>query len=218
MVFFLSGKPMPVIITNQPEMQGKKEGCNNLMTVSERDLRAKKAISEIQSYLAEIAEDSLLREEKNFDQRVDVIDAIGFQIIDHIEELLRKTTQPDKLNLLKYRAEKVKCELEEIDIKLFQRLQANIRTGGYTGKEFKGLIKEYVDFNLGDNPLQEETGYDNLDLFINGLSLFQTVPEQTKALEPEMVYYQKTPARIVFELVEQSHFTKEDIFLIWAPA
>ena len=28
-----------------------------------------------------------------------------------------------------------------------------------------------------------------------------------------MVYYQKTPARIVFELAERSHFTKEDVFL-----
>jgi hypothetical protein len=40
----------------------------------------------------------------------------------------------------------------------------------------------------------------------------QTIPEQAKDLEPEMVYYQKTPARIVFELVEESHFMKEDVF------
>jgi hypothetical protein len=28
-----------------------------------------------------------------------------------------------------------------------------------------------------------------------------------------MVYYQKTPARVVFDLVEQAHFTKEDVFV-----
>jgi hypothetical protein len=178
------------------------------------ELPAKMAIFEIQSYFEAIEQNSLLYEEKNFDKRIEVIDFIGFQVIDQIEELLRKTAQPDRLILLKfkYRADKVKSELEEIDINLFQRLQANIRMEGYTGKEFKNLINEYVDFNLEYNGHQEEIGYDNLDIFINGLSPFQTMPEQTKDLEPEMVYYQKTPARIVFELVEKSHFMKEDVF------
>src|SRR6185312_6878332 len=174
---------------------------------------AEKGISEIQSYIGEIEKTSALFEEKNFDQRIEVIDFISFHIIDQIEELLGKTAHPNELILLKYRAEKVKSELEEIDIRLFQRLQANIRTGGYSGKEFKKLINEYVDFNVDDNQQQEEPGYDNLDIFINGLTLFQTVPEPTKNLEPEMVYYQKTPARIVFELAERSHFTKEDVFV-----
>ena len=38
------------------------------------------------------------------------------------------------------------------------------------------------------------------------------MPEQTRDLEPEMVYYQKTPARVVFELVEKSHFSGNDVF------
>jgi len=114
--------------------------------------------------------------------------------------------------LLKHHAEKVKFELEEIDINLFQRLQAIIRKEGYTGKAFENLINEYFDFNSDYNKNQEEVGYDNLDIFINGLFHFSTIPEQTKDLEPEMVYYQKTSARIVFELVEKSHFKKEDVF------
>jgi len=132
--------------------------------------------------------------------------------MDQMEELLRKTAQPDDLVGLRYRAEKLKAALEEIDVKLFQRLQANIRTEGYTGKEFRDLINEYIDFNLDHNEHLEEMGYDNLDVFINGLSLFQAMPEQTKVLEPEMVYYQKTPARIIFELVEKSHFKEGDVF------
>lgn len=171
-----------------------------------------RAIFEIQSYIEAIEKNSSLYEEKNFDKRIDVIDCIGFQVIDRIEELLRKTVQPDELTLLRYRAEKVKSELEEIDIRLFQRLQATIRTKGYTGVGFEDLINEYVDLNLDDTEHQEEVGYDNLDIFINRLSPFQTMPEQTKDLEPEMVYYQKTPARIVFEFVRKSHFAKEDVF------
>ncbi|MDB5136408.1 MAG: class SAM-dependent methyltransferase [Mucilaginibacter sp.] len=176
------------------------------------DLPAKTAIAEIQSDIEAIEKNALLYDERNFDRRIEVIDFIGFQVIDQIEELLQKTDQPAQLILLKYRAEKIKSELEKIDINLFKKLQKNIRIQGYRGEEFKDLVNKYVDFNLDDNEHQEEPGYDNLDIFINELSPFQTMPEQTKDLEPEMVYYQKTPARIVFELVEKSHFVKEDVF------
>jgi SAM-dependent methyltransferase len=167
--------------------------------------------AEIRSYIETIEKNSLLYEEKNFNKRIEIIDFIEFQLIPLIETLLQKTAQPDKLSLLKRRAEKVKRELNEIDSILFQKLQTYIRKG-CTAKEFKNLIAEYFNFNLDYNGHSEEIGYDNLDIFINGLSPIQTMPEQTKDLEPEMVYYQKTPARIVFELVEHSHFMKEDVF------
>jgi hypothetical protein len=176
------------------------------------DLPAESAIFEIRSDLEAVENNSLLYEDKNFEKRMEVADFIGFHIIDRIEELLRKTSESDQLILLKYRAEKILAELEEIDIRLFQKLRANIRARGCRGKEFKILVSEYVDFDLSDNEHQEEPGYDNLDIFINGLLSFQPMPEQTKDLEPEMVYYQKTPARIVFELAERGGFGKEDVF------
>jgi hypothetical protein len=176
------------------------------------DLPAKTAIFEMQSDIEEIAENSLLYEERNFDKRMAAVDFIGFHIIDQIEAFLETKPEQDKLILLKHRAEKVKAELEEIDTTLFQKLRANIRKGRYTGKEFKNLVNEYVGFNLDDNERQDEPGYDNLDIFINSLFSFHAMPEQTKDLEPEMVFYQKTPARIVFELVEKANLTKEDVF------
>lgn len=176
------------------------------------NLPAEPAIFAIQSYIEAIEKETSLYEDKNFDQRIEVIDFIDFHVIGQIEGLLRTTDQPNKLALLGYRAEKVRLALEEINLKLFQRLKATIRQEKYTGAQFRNFINEYVDINLGDKEQGEEIGYDNLDIFINGISHFQTIPEQTKDLEPEMVYYQKTPARIVFELAEQSHFTKQDVF------
>lgn len=163
------------------------------------------AISEIQAYIGSIEGDPSLYEEKNFDKRMEVIDFIGFQVMDRIEEALGKAARPDELVLLKDRAEKARVELEEIDARLFERLRRTIRTGECRGKAFRKLVSEYVGFS-------NEDGYDNLDIFINGLSPIQTMPEQTRDLEPEMVYYQKTPARIVFELVEKAHFVPGDVF------
>jgi hypothetical protein len=131
-------------------------------------------------------------------------------MLDHIDELLRNTGENSELKSLKHRAEKIKAELEAIDINLFHKLRTDLKTQGYTGAEFKNLVNEYVD--LTNNGCHNEAGYDNLDLFINNLLPLQAMPGQTRDLEPEMVYYQKTPARIVFELARQIHFTEGDVF------
>jgi SAM-dependent methyltransferase len=101
----------------------------------------------------------------------------------------------------------LKSTLEDIDNKLFEQLRATIKEKGLTGTALKNMVTEYVGF------VAEESGYDNLDIFINRLFSFREIPQPTKELEPEMVYYQKTPARIVFDLVESANFTREDVFV-----
>lgn len=166
----------------------------------------------IQSHIDSIEETKALYEERNFDKRVEAIDFLEFHIIDPLEDLLQNTNHPDELILLKDRAGNIKTKLEEIDLNLFQKLREDIRSGKCAGKMFKAMVNEYIDLDLNDTQYQQEAGYDNLDLFINGLITLQSIPEQTKELEAEMVFYQKTPARIIFEMAEQVSFTEEDVF------
>jgi predicted RNA methylase len=169
-------------------------------------------VDDVQHDIETIENNALLLEANNFDKRTEAIDFIDFHLIDRIEGLLPETDHSDELIVLKNRAEKIKAELEAIDIKLFQKLQDNIRNGSYTSEGFKNMIHEYVDFDLTDSDYQQEAGYDNLDVFINGLFFCKALPEQTLDLEPEMVFYQKTPVRIVLELLEKINFTKYDVF------
>ncbi|MCO5949791.1 class I SAM-dependent methyltransferase [Mucilaginibacter flavidus] len=165
----------------------------------------------IQADIEAFEKDAALYEEQNFDNRLDAIDFLEFHIIDHIESLIKKAAQPDQLILLMQRAENIKLALEAIDNNMFKKLRAHIRSNGCTGEQFKKLLGKYIDFNAHGSD-HEEAGYDNLDIFINGLLSPLTIPEQTTALEPEMVFYQKTPARIIFELVEMAFITKDDVF------
>ena len=167
---------------------------------------------EIQSDIEAIEKNSALYEETNFDSRVEAIDHIEFNVIDRIGGLLQTINPPEELIPLKQYAERVKRQLEDIDDTLFQRLRADIRMGGCTGTALKGLIDEYVGRDSSGRRQQDEIGYDSLDVFINGLLLIPAVPIETKAREPEMVHYQQTPARIIFELVEKAHLTGEDVF------
>ncbi|WP_184549002.1 hypothetical protein [Mucilaginibacter sp. FT3.2] len=178
--------------------------------ISSINLPALTTALEIQHAIETVAATTSLYEEKNFDKRLDAIDLIEFEIIYRLETLLSQSAETDKLIALKHRAEKVKTELEEIDTNLFQKLQTGLRTGEYTREPLKTMVYKYVDFCECDNTAT--AGYDTLDVFINGLTHLATIPAQTKQLEPGMVYYQKTPARIIFELTAQCDFGNDDIF------
>ena len=167
---------------------------------------------EIQSELAAIEQDATLCEAINFHDRAEAIDAIEFNIIDRIEGLPQTTDPPEALISLQQRAQRVKRQLEAVDAALFQRLRADIRTGSCTGAALKAVIDQYTGRHASGSQQQAAPGYDNLDLFINGLLRIQAIPVETQACEPEMVYYQKTPARIILELVEQAQLTREDHF------
>ena len=167
---------------------------------------------EIQSDIEAIEKDAALYEQIYFDRRVETIDYIEFNIIDRIEGLFQTIHPPDELLLLKQYAERVKHQLEAIDSALFEQIRAGIRMGHCTGMAFKNLVDAYAGRDSGGRLQQDQPGYDNLDVFINGLLLFQPAPIETQAREPEMVYYQQTPARIIFELVERAHLTGADAF------
>jgi hypothetical protein len=169
-------------------------------------------IYEILSDIETIENNAALYEETNFASRVEAIDYIEFNILDRIEGLLHTINQSEELTTLKQSAERVKNQLEEIDDNLFQQLRADIRMGGCTGAALKGRIDEYVGRDSRGSRYQNEIGYDSLDVFINGLLLINPVPTETKDREPEMVYYQQTPARIILELVEKAHLTRKDVF------
>jgi hypothetical protein len=169
-------------------------------------------ISGIKSCLDTIDKNSLLHNEYNFNDRIEAIDFIEGQVLDPVELILQKTNQPDQLNELKHHAEKVKSRLEEMNVALFESLRENIRNKKYRENDFKDLIHEYVGSGLNRGRQREVIGYDNLDIFLNGIVSFLPMPAATRSLEPEMVYYQKTPARIILELVEKSQFTTEDVF------
>ena len=169
-------------------------------------------ISEIQTTIEDIENNSSLFEENNFLRRIETIDFLEFQIIGELEKLELDNPQIEKFDHLKKRTESLLAALERINDTLFKMLLENIRTGKITGQKFKILINEYFDFTLYNSEYKEEVGYDNLDIFIDRLFPRQAMPEQTKDLEQGMIYYQKTPVRIVFEFINKIEFAKEDVF------
>ncbi|WPU97081.1 class I SAM-dependent methyltransferase [Mucilaginibacter sabulilitoris] len=164
---------------------------------------------EIESNIKDIEDNTTLYEEINFDSRTDAIDFIDFHVIDRIEGLLQKAELKAELAILKRRAEKTKSELEKVDANLFKRIREKIKTGAYTKASFSKMIRRYNDTEIYT---ADQIGYNNLDVFINGLLYDKIIPEATLNRQPEMVFYQQTPARIIFEMAERADLKPNDVF------
>lgn len=155
----------------------------------------------------EINQDTSLFQERNFASRVEAIELLDFAIPDYIDELGKMGEPAETLASMKALVEKVKSELEDIDISVFARLRTVIRLNPAV---CKGIIREFFDAEA----MQPKTGiaYDCLDLFIDRLISSHPPPVPTTSLEPEMIEYYKTPASIIFDLVERCQFSNRDVF------
>jgi len=162
---------------------------------------------EIQATIQAIAHNAAVYAEIHFVSRAEALDELEFHVLDRIAGL----AQTADLIRLSQAAARVKRDLEAIDGALFQRLRSAIRTGVCNGTALKDLIEHYVG-QPSDSRRLDQIGYDILDQFINGLLGLQTLPDETQALEQEMVAYQQTPARVIVELIAQADLTQDDVF------
>lgn len=159
---------------------------------------------QIQSELEAIESNVALGEETNFVDRADALDRIEFHLLGYINAV---DAPPDDLLSLKQRAEILCDQFAAIDQVIFQRLRASIANGTLRGASLRTEFDHYVR-----KPISSERGYDQLDVFVNGLLRLDTPPHETLPREPEMVFYQPTPARVIFELLEMISITPEDVF------
>jgi SAM-dependent methyltransferase len=167
---------------------------------------------EILSDIEAIRKDEKLFGEKNFISRTQAIEDIEFHIINRLHSIKENNGSSQQTDEFILYAEKLKRRLEAVDTKMFERLRTEISHGKYRGDSLMKLIDEYLDHGLNRFLQQGLAGYDHLDIFLNGLLTHRDLPVETRRREPEMVYYQKTPARIIFELVKNSPFRPDDVF------
>jgi precorrin-6B methylase 2 len=168
---------------------------------------------EILSDMESIAKDPKLYPEKNFNVRIQAIDFIEFHIIDRINVLTESGEPSDQLLELKQWAGKLRCRLEDLNTHMFKKLRTNITAGIYRGNVLMKLIEEYLAGDPSECLTKDDTGYDHLDIFLNGLLTHRNLPAETRNREPEMVHYQKTPVRIILEIIKRAEFQPKDVFV-----
>jgi hypothetical protein len=152
-----------------------------------------------------------LYEPDNFQRRAEVIDAIAFEIIDRIDGLLAYPSQPRKLHLLRREAEQLQRRLLAVDERVFHDLRAAVR-GGCRGEPLRYMIERLAGLAAAGDQGRPVVGYDRLDRLIAGILDSDALPEPRLHPEPEMVLNQRTPARVIFELIRRANLNPQDRF------
>lgn len=160
---------------------------------------------EIQLDIDAIEKDQTLFDTTNFIGRVEAIDRLEFHILGRIEVAPESRPAKDWMNL-KDRAERLRDRLEETNARLFRKLRAQIKSGSLTGEKLKRELEKYGGDSEGSGR------YDGLDVLVGGLLRLNTSPQETQPREPEMVFYQPTPAHIILELVGKMSITPDAVF------
>lgn len=164
-------------------------------------------IKEISTDLLAIESGKALLQPYNFTSRAEALDFIDFHVIGRLDSLSAAEKFQDELKGLYKRAEATKAKLELVNRTFFACLRASLRNKSID-------LNQFVLSHIGDpSSRRGEVGYDLVDEFFNGLICTDDPPEASLSLESGMVFYQKTPARIIFELATFVQDKQIDVFI-----
>lgn len=108
------------------------------------------------------------------------------------------------------RARAIQSKLETTNFKVFNTIRREIRQGD--GRS--SLVRWLPHLATVNKTFRlKYEGYDYLDEVIAGIFQFEETETTTIQLTAEMVFYQPTPARHIFDLLERIALTKEDVLI-----
>lgn len=156
------------------------------------------AVARVRDAVTRLEADATLMDGAQFVARVAALDTLEQARLDGV---------PDAG--LAVRIEALERRLADVDARWFAGLRAQIRAGDF---EAVRACFARVAGQIG-HEADDEPGYDELDLLLNGLLEGAVPPGEATVHDAEMVFYQPTPARVVLALVEHSDVTTDDMFI-----
>jgi hypothetical protein len=161
------------------------------------------AYQQLSAAIADLERDPLLCQPDNFVERIRAMDFLELQLMDDDE------SADDTTRMLAGRARTLKNRLDEANEALFAHLLAGIQAGDRAAfRQVMHSVKAQIPAENED----ADVGYDEIDALVNGLLEVPLAPGEPGPLEPDMIYYQPTPARIVLRLLDDLCPTGADVF------
>lgn len=166
-------------------------------------------MSELQSLVDELEPDPSLDDPARLRERVAALDRLESLGVGD-QGLPGDAEQSDEA-ALRRRAAAVQNRLEQVNRRLFEAIRRDIRRGAGATRLLpwaQGLGK--VDDSSAP---PEGDGYDELDVLVSGVLRLEEPATRATALSPEMVPYQPTPARHIFDLIRRAGLNDRDVLV-----
>jgi hypothetical protein len=106
------------------------------------------------------------------------------------------------------RARAIYAAFESVNCNLYEAIRRDIQRGAGGGR-----LLEWIPDGNGSANLVNCRGYDYLDELICGVLQFEEPSAEVARLESEMVAYQPTPARHIFDLIGRTALTERDALI-----
>jgi 16S rRNA G966 N2-methylase RsmD len=153
------------------------------------------------SLIEELEQDPSLDEPRHLRQRTEALDALDSYLPDG--QIIGTA--------LHHRLRTIYARLESVNLKLYQSIRREIQRGAS-----RGSLLEWMPDSLDGNGAANfvnYTGYDYLDELVSGVLQFEEPSAEVLRLESEMVPYQPTPARHIFDLIARTALTERDCLI-----
>jgi hypothetical protein len=168
------------------------------------------AVAKIQALIEAIEQNTALQEEAQFAERTDILHMMELHVLDPLSTLTTAHPHNAQIFALCNRAHTLRNTLIRMNAQLCQRLRTHIATGNY---DHLALLRECSRYSQGSMlHKNDDFGYDSLDVLMNGILRIDSPPEEPDALEEEMIPYQPTPMRLIFEMVQRTQLNHSDVF------
>ena len=170
------------------------------------------ALSGLQNLLSETEADRSLNEPDRFRERVAALDRLDAYDFD--SERLPYDSETSEAGLLR-RAHALRTKLEAANLQFYEGIRDEIRRGEGREALFRWAFRPESEAPRRDDSKHSDIGdsYDYLDELVSGVFQF-AVPDAPKInLSPEMVAYQPTPTRHIFDLIRRTQFTAHDVLI-----
>jgi Histone methylation protein DOT1 len=168
----------------------------------------KPMMSALENLIEELEQDRSLDEPSRLRERIDALDRLDAY---HVEEQ-SPTAAAGSIRAETYRRARAICDkLEASNFQLYQAIREEIQRGSRPDRLLQFLPKSG---RAGDaNALPNGEGYDYLDDLISGVLQFERPDDLRVPLAAEMVAYQPTPARHIFDLLTRTALNAGDVLI-----
>ena len=170
--------------------------------------RTKGFTDSLERFIVQLENDTLLAKPYLLRERLDALDRLDayFPCIPQ---------EADDLASLEYglarRAKAIRDRFEAVNANLYESIRWQIQRGlqshGLLSWLSPSLPMEYLATASGG------VGYDYIDELISGVFGFEEPEDERISREPEKLFYQPTPARLIFSLINLTALTSDDVFV-----
>jgi hypothetical protein len=163
-------------------------------------------ISALRNLTRELEVDRSLAELGRFRERVEALDRLDAYPLDRQFSAL----DSDSIEARLYRrARTLQAKLEATNLKFYDTIREEIQRGAAPNR----LLQWTIRSGKGGDAIRLAPGdsYDYLDELVSGVLRFVEPDARILRLPAEMVAYQPTPARHIFDLMARTQFTERDV-------